>query len=972
MTFTPSPRQLEAIEAKLGPVVVLAGPGAGKTFCLIQRIHRLIAHHDIPPERICVFTFTNKAADEIANRLESDLGERAEKITRGTIHAFCAALLREFGAEVGLARGFGIADDDYQRAVLRRLHVPSKWHGNMLTRFGLHRFTGAALQHKDQVLFERYCRFLEKRQLADFDTLVLKTAELLETRPQIADEIAGRWQCVLVDEFQDLNPVQYGIIKRLARSHGNIFAVGDDEQSIYSWTGATPELFQNLLNDFSMTDWVLLDENRRCPREVFRLARKLVTINPTLFEQKGEVRADRESPFAVVARGFPDDKTEAEWLIADLARDRAASGLAWGDYAVLYRRHTIGDSLEGSFLQAGMPCRMAVGRAITDDPVVSYVIAAVKVIANPEDPIRAEHYVRIVLPKPLNDRLRAEAEAKGAKLLKWMRQYEKSLPHAHEDGRKIRRAFYALQNLPALGKRQPRLTGLIEELLSQRVGEYRNALEERADEVTDPGSHPNVVALADRLTEALKKRVLVAVPRMGGSEIGLKGMLNGAGFGDVTFTTDVVPPPRGAFLLRPGEVPELGLALGLFKALQLVATRAFGDAFRDFVAVDLETTDKDIESAEIVEIGAVRVRGGEIVAEVGEIVRPRVPISAKAQEKHGISPALVAAAPFFESVWPRFRAFCGDDVMVAHNGYQFDFPIMKRMSAAIGDSVKFVTYDTLPLARELHPGSRSLPDLAAAFKVDAGESHRAVDDTRTLAKVFGHLQAAKLARARKTSLVNLLDHLGVALALSDPETLGDEAKAFREISRGFALGRYSECLEFYRAHWALDPAKTAATTEELIERLGGVALMLKIRAERGPDQRYPIAMARLRRLLGGVEEGPLEEQISSFLDRVALSARAPGEDVDSARVNLLTLHSTKGLEFSRVYVVGVEDAELPGGSQAKEVPKTELEEGRRLLYVGMTRTKDRLVLTYTEKRGEKLSGGHRFLDEMGLGLGPGA
>ena len=141
--------------------------------------------------------------------------------------------------------------------------------------------------------------------------------------------------------------------------------------------------------------------------------------------------------------------------------------------------------------------------------------------------------------------------------------------------------------------------------------------------------------------------------------------------------------------------------------------------------------------------------------------------------------------------------------------------------------------------------------------------------------------------------------------------------------------------------------------------------MQKIRAEKSADDRYPQAMLRLRRLIAELPQGPLSAQLSTFLERVVLS-KWQGVESEQARVNLLTLHSTKGLEFSRVYIVGAEDEQLPGGSPAKGPTVHEIEEGRRLLYVGMTRTIDRLVLTTVETRGGKSISGHRFLDEMHL------
>ena len=370
----PSPSQREAIEAAVAPLLVLAGPGAGKTFCLIERIRFLIEQVGLRPERLCAFTFTNKAAGEIAERLARSLGAAAFGVKTGTIHAFCAELLREFGARVGLQRGFGIVDERQQRIVLKRLGVPPRWHSGLLSRFATNRFCGTAFQYsRDGDIFDRYCAFLDERNLVDFDMLVLKTAELLRDA-NVVKRIQARWDCILVDEFQDLNPVQYGVIRDIGRDHGHVFAVGDDEQSIYSWAGADPRVFLNFMNDFSLLAHVQLRENRRCPRSIVSLARKLVEINAPLLGRK-QLDVNRESQHEVAVRGFADEDAEIAWVIEDIRRDREAHGLTWGDYALLYRKHQIGDLAEAGFLAAGLPCRLAYGRALGEDPVCAYVVA---------------------------------------------------------------------------------------------------------------------------------------------------------------------------------------------------------------------------------------------------------------------------------------------------------------------------------------------------------------------------------------------------------------------------------------------------------------------------------------------------------------------------------------------------------------------------------------------------------------------
>jgi superfamily I DNA/RNA helicase len=146
--------------------------------------------------------------------------------------------------------------------------------------------------------------------------------------------------------------------------------------------------------------------------------------------------------------------------------------------------------------------------------------------------------------------------------------------------------------------------------------------------------------------------------------------------------------------------------------------------------------------------------------------------------------------------------------------------------------------------------------------------------------------------------------------------------------------------------------------------------MERVRAEKSAEERYPVAMARLRGLLDQIPDAPFDEQLNRLLELAALS-RADDEPADATRVNLLTLHSTKGLEFSRVYIVGMEDAELIGGSATRAATKEQIEEARRLVYVGMTRAKDRLVFTHARERDGRPGGGHQFLDEMGLAPEPG-
>jgi len=423
-----------------------------------------------------------------------------------------------------------------------------------------------------------------------------------------------------------------------------------------------------------------------------------------------------------------------------------------------------------------------------------------------------------------------------------------------------------------LPKAHDRLDAVIDEILTQTAGPYRNKLEERHDELTDPASWPAAVQLAERL----KAGNITAPPA-------IRGMLVAAG------------------ILNVGVGPIDGDALTVFKALQLLHSSTVATLDR-YVTFDFETTDHSVETCGVVEVGAARVVHGEIVDRFHALVNPHQPISAKATQIHGYTDADVKDAPPFHEVYTLFRAFVGDDILIAHNGQHFDIPVLKRLAAGRDGLDTLTFYDTLLLARSLSRDRASQEDLAHRFGIDCGRAHHALDDAVTLAHVYRALEQQRAVRARKAVLANVLDYLALALAV-EQRPLEGEAKLLFDIGRYRTLGPYSDALEFYTTSRTAD----MPTVDDVIQRLGGAKLMASLRVRKDPTQRYASAIARLRALLD--DDGPLDAAIDRLVERVALSSNDAGMD---GRVNLLTLHSTKGLEFSRVYIVGVEDYQIPG------------------------------------------------------------
>lgn len=930
MELIPLPQQRRAIEAPLGPVLVVAGPGAGKTFCLISRIQHVIAN-GIEPKRICAVTFTNRAAEEIADRLTAVLGARAEAITRGTIHALCLALLREHPDQVGLRRGFGVADEQYQDVILHRLRVPAERRGGMLSRFGRHRFQQYVLQQDEARLYREYASWLAHRNMVDFDDLIVKAEQLLRHNGELADEIAARWDYLLVDEFQDVNAVQYDFLKRLAAPHGNFYAVGDDEQSIFAWTGADPMVLERFRRDYEVEP-VILDKNCRCSRQIFDTARRVLAQNPRLFDK--QLTSDIDSPYDVQVQTFKDEHEEATWLLNDLARAP--------DAAILYRKHRVGEYLEGRLLRAGIPCRMARGRSLIEDTVIGYVIAALRIVRSPDDDAALHAFAQVVLSEHFLQEVDAALDA-ARPFLTSLRALASRRVKGDPDTQKLWRLIYQVENLRALPRAHDSLAAVIDEILTQTAGPYRNKLEERHDELSDPASWPEAVRLAEQLTQGEN---ITLEPRKG-AEVAVRGMMAAAGLQRVGIGTGGIDAD----------------ALTVFKALQLLHSRDMTPLAR-YVTFDFETTDNDVETCGVVEIGAARVVDGEIVDRFHAMVNPYKPISSRATAVHGYTDADVANATPFHEVFTQFHAFVGSDMLIAHNGQNFDIPVLKRLAAGLEGVDTLVFYDTLPLARSLSRDRATQEDLAHRFGIDCGRAHHALDDAVTLAQVYRELEKQRAMRARKAVLANVLDYLAMALSLESgiPEP-GTERRLLFDIGRYRTLGPYSDALEFY----ATTRTPDTPPLDRVIELLGGHKLMSRLRANRDPTQRYASAVARLRALIEDCPPG-LDVAIDQLLERIALSS-SEDEAARHDRVNLLTLHSTKGLEFARVYIVGVEDYQIPGYQAATNNVVEEIEEARRLLYVGMTRARERLVLTRVEKRWSQDAGGSSLLAEMGLRAG---
>jgi superfamily I DNA/RNA helicase/DNA polymerase III epsilon subunit-like protein len=955
------PQQWRAVSAPPGPVLVLAGPGAGKTRCLTGRIGYLL-EQGAGPRRVCAITFTNKAAGEIRHRLEQGLGDAAADLTLGTIHSLCLRLLRDFGKRVGLPAGFGVADEEQQGLLLGRLGVPSRRHKQLLNLFGKHRLQQEPLTPGDQKLYAAYSRELRSHHLIDFDEILFLTRALLESSNRILDDCRGRWDHLLVDEFQDLDLTQYAILKLLAEDHRSFFAVGDDEQSIFSWRGADPRVLGRFAADFGVTDPVVLDVSCRCAKSLFALARRVLPPAAPLFAK--QITAVRDDTFAPQALRFADEEAEAVGIVADLRRQIHLSGLQRGEFAILYRNNVMGQRFEETLIAAGMPCQLGKGQSLVEDPVIAPLLAALRVVAWPDSDLAVEQLARKLLPDLI---LHEAGRRPGSTWRERLRDLAERPDGA--DGAPCWRFLYQLENLASLRRLHGCLPDMVSAVLEQGIGRLDGPLDIRHDLLRDPGEMAVAQALAAAFSSGTGR---VLVTPAGGLEIPVKVMLQRAlprrtveyipdsttpGADDVLVA--LRPAQDGAVVCDPGRLR----VIQVFKALQLLECGRFRKNFTDYVAFDTETTGTNVACDEVIELAAARVRGGKVVESFCELIRSRRPISAGAAAVHGYTEADLRDRPPLEEVWPRFRAFAGSDVLVVHNGHRFDVPLLKRLTVECGGTEGMAFLDTLPLARSLFPvAGLRLEDLAARFSVPRGRGHHALDDSLCLVGIFEHLQEERLRRSRKTCRADLLDCVFLGAMLEQLPAEGEDA-VLVEAGRWRDLRRPPAVADAYTDEVRRFGLR-CPSLEELVERMGSRDDWPGARGDAVRD-RYPESCARLDRLLGLVKATSLDEALPELLDRAALSA-SDGAGVDPDRVALLTFHSTKGLEFTHVYVAGVEDDLLPGRTALAEGKAEEIAEARRLLYVAMTRARDGLTLTCCRQRNGRPVSGTRFLDDMGL------
>lgn len=1033
-------KQRQAVTAPKQPMLVLAGPGTGKTRTLVARILYLIHYYKIPPHKILAVTFTNKAKEEMRSRLREKLGDAASDLLIGTFHHYCLDVLRAHHHEAGLSKQFAIADETAQLMTLSRVSRMTDERSlrtvlNAISSYRLNRenlnptFQGAALKW-----LKPYHQELRKNKLIDFDQIILLTQKLLTNHPELIKLQQQRFEAVLVDEFQDTDPIQYDLMRSLAWKHRNIFVVADDDQSIFAWRGAHIENITRYIGDFGCENcMVVLNENYRSAQNIIDIATELLQGHH--FREK-EIHAVPSPAIEhleprVQFLAFDDDEAEIQFIL-DRIHALTQSGneaenppLGYAEIAILYPTHAIGEKLEAKLLSAEIPCQLIKRQGVFDQEDVRKIILLLKLLQNSEDDVTLEQFFELELNNNLIFEQIKPFKSKNRTFKQTLQRvmYRESLSGISRGQfcKIVQTCFGLISNLISYVENNPQgtLEDLINRICNLTQSGHSATIHSKVHELRDPCGIQGIPEAVEKIRAAIEQGGQIYVTGTNPDLTNLCHSLLSHAINPKSPASSDQPAAPDLFLcldqnsaetlLRSyQEIPETPLIIinsisdpahknsspshitdhalritspftavvTMFKLLQALTAANAHKPFRNYVVLDLETTSGDTRTTRIVEIGAVKVQDGQITGKFGKLVNPEQPITQGAYKVHGISEAEVRNEKTFKELLPEFREFIGDDMLVAHNGFGFDFPILLRLSReAEGKMLPNRRFDTLPLARRLFPGQPASVDaLMQRFGIqDVGGRHRALDDTIYLTPIFEQLQEVELSLNRRTEHENLLElvALGIYLELCQ-STVGsqqspvstDEERIFFQLGARKLLSRFSELPGQFRPVFEEHEAEIQA----IFERLIPAETQEDITAAQVFNGRE-VSIARLKELAGAFPADNLRESIRQFLDHATLYT-SQDDILDVNAVNLFTIHSAKGLEFPIVFVSGVEKGNLPSFYSVREeidhLRQKKLDEQRRLLYVAMTRAKRQLFVTYVNKRGDYPKKRSQFLIELGV------
>lgn len=404
-----NPQQREAVLNTEGHVLVLAGAGSGKTRVLTERIAYLIREKKISPERILAFTFTNKAAGEMKARVESLLTRGDLTMWVGTFHATGLRILRREAKHIGFSNNFAVFDEDDSISLIRDIvkkrgwnldeYPPpsirsriSRWKNSLVPPDEALKGARDREEELDAQIYRSYSDSLRRCNAFDFDDLITRVVELFTAHPKVKKRYARQFRYVLVDEFQDTNTIQMLMIDMLASHHENLFVVGDDDQAIYGWRGATIDNILQFDRVYGDTVTIRLEENYRSTSRILEAANALISHNAG---RKGKNLWSRRGEGEPVRLYFAEDELEEARAVRELIIGLIRSGHERGDIAVLYRTHAQSRALENAMRRGGMPYQIIGGVRFYERREIKDLLGYLKLINNTKDDVSFRRVVNV-------------------------------------------------------------------------------------------------------------------------------------------------------------------------------------------------------------------------------------------------------------------------------------------------------------------------------------------------------------------------------------------------------------------------------------------------------------------------------------------------------------------------------------------------------------------------------------------------
>lgn len=402
--------QQQAVFCTEGPLLILAGAGSGKTTVLVNRIAYILQSELCKPWQILAITFTNKAAGELKERICNAVPEGGSDIWAATFHSTCARILRRYGDRIGFTSHFTVYGTDDQKKLVkdilkqlnydekmlpvkRVLNEISKAKDEMLTPQEMLKRAGYDnLKQSVAKVYEIYQSRLKTADAMDFDDMLCKTVELFQKCPDILEFYQNQFKYIMVDEYQDTNKVQYKFVSMLAAKYGNICVVGDDDQSIYKFRGATIENILSFENTFKGAKMIRLEQNYRSTQNILNAANGVISNNTM---RKGKTLWTENAVGDKIEVHTSDSERDEAQFIAKTILDGVADGRKFSDFAILYRMNAQSNSIEQALSRSGIPHRVIGGRRFYDREEIRDMVAYLQVINNPHDDVRLGRIINV-------------------------------------------------------------------------------------------------------------------------------------------------------------------------------------------------------------------------------------------------------------------------------------------------------------------------------------------------------------------------------------------------------------------------------------------------------------------------------------------------------------------------------------------------------------------------------------------------